>query len=430
MAYNLVYIHTHDTGRFVSPYGYRVPTPRIEALAQEGVLFRTAFSAAPVCSPSRAALLHGNWPHENGMIGLAHRGSTLKDKSQHLANVLTDAGWTSVLVGVQHVARAAEVPSLGYGEVPPVRSLAAADVAPVAVDWLRNRDRNKPFFLSVGFNETHRPYPVPDDRDDPRYIAPPTGFPDTAAIREDFAGFHTMARDADDAVGAVLDALAETGAADDTLVVFTTDHGLPWPNAKCTVTDAGTGVALVVRGPGGFSGGKVVDAMVSHLDIIPTFLDLGGLPSLPWLRGQSLLPLVQGRTNRLHDELFAEVTCHAASEPVRSIRTERWRYIRRFDGADLRVLANVDEGAAKRLFLEHGWRDWVPDREELFDIVLDPLERVNLAADPRHDAVRTELAARLERWMQETGDPLLDPDWVPPQTIHVVDRQSVSPEGD
>lgn len=100
MALNIVYLHTHDTGRHVSPYGHAVPTPRIDRLAREGVLFRKAFAAAPTCSPSRAALLTGNWPHENGMIGLVHRGSRLNDPPQHLANVLTRAGWHSVLVGL------------------------------------------------------------------------------------------------------------------------------------------------------------------------------------------------------------------------------------------------------------------------------------------------------------------------------------------
>lgn len=430
MRPNLVYVHTHDTGRVVSPYGFAVPTARLAAFAREGVLFRKAFSAAPVCSPSRAALLNGNWPHENGMIGLAHRGSRLNDPTQHLAHVLTAAGWTSVLVGVQHVAPSKELPALGYSVVPHVASLDAADVAPAAVKWLRERDRSTPFFLSVGFNETHRPYPDPGPEDDPRYVAPPAGIPDTPAIRTDVAGFHTMLRAVDSALAMVLDALEETEAAEDTLVVFTTDHGLPWPNAKCTVSDAGTGVALIVRGPGGFAGGKVVDAMVSHLDIFPTFAELAGLERPAWLRGESLLPLVQGEKESLHAELFAEVTCHAASEPQRAIRTERWRYTRRFDGADLRVLANVDNGPAKSLFIEHGWRQRVPESEALFDLILDPDEKTNLIAEPAFGEIAADLRRRLDEWMRETGDPLLDPDWTPPAHIGVVPRTSIDPSGD
>ncbi|KAF1048212.1 sulfatase family protein [Xylophilus sp.] len=430
---NFLYLHTHDTGRHVAPYGFAMPTPRIAQLAREGVLFRQAFSAAPVCSPSRAALLHGNWPHENGMIGLAHRGSRLNDASQHLANVLGDAGWQCVLVGEQHVAPPEGLAALGYHDVPPVASTRAADVAPAAVRWLRERDRSRSFFLSVGLHETHRPYPPPDPgepADDPRYLAPPPGMPDTPAIRAEVAGLRRMARAADAAFGAVLDALRETGAADDTLVVLTTDHGLPWPGAKCTVGDAGTGVMLLVRGPGGFTGGKVVDAMVSQLDIFPTVCALAGLPRPPWLRGRSLVPLVDGSADALHEALFAEVTCHAAAEPMRSIRTPRWRYIRRFDGSDLRVLANVDAGAAKTLFIEHGWRRWLPETESLHDLVLDPGEHVNLAARPDHAQVLADLRARLADWMEQTGDPLLDPDWQPPAQIHVVPRTSVRPEGD
>ncbi|MFT4047707.1 MAG: sulfatase [Solimonas sp.] len=427
---NLLYLHTHDSGRFISPYGYDLPTPAMAQLAREGVLFRKAFSAAPVCSPSRAALLQGNWPHENGMIGLAHRGSRLNDPSQHLARVLGRAGWRSVLVGEQHVAPAAGLGELGYDEVPAVASTRAADVIPVALDWLRRRDRGQRFFLTVGLHETHRPYPPLDASDDTRYLAPPPGMPDTPEIREDVAGYRKMVRAADEGFGQVLDVLRETGAADDTLVVLTTDHGLPWPDMKCTVSDAGTGVMLILRGPGGFSGGKVVDAMVSQLDIFPTFCELAGLPRPPWLRGESLVALVQGERAAVHDALFAEVTCHAASEPMRSIRTERWRYIRRFDGADLRVLANVDAGAAKTLFIEHGWQRWLPQAESLHDLVLDPGEKVNLAGRADHAAILDELRQRLHRWMVETHDPLLDPDWRPPEAIHVVSRRSIRPEGD
>lgn len=427
MALNIVYLHTHDTGRHVSPYGHAVPTPRIDRLAREGVLFRKAFAAAPTCSPSRAALLTGNWPHENGMIGLVHRGSRLNDPSQHLANVLARAGWHSVLVGLQHVAPDDELGALGYAEVPPVKSKNAPDVAPVAADWLRNRDRSRPFFLSVGFFETHLPYPPAGEGDDARYVRVPPGIPDTPETRADTAGFHTSVRRADEGIGLVLDALAETGALDDTLVIYTTDHGMPWPHAKCTVTDAGTGVALIMRGPGGFSGGKVVDALVSQIDIFPTLMDLIGLPKPAWLQGESLLPLIDGSRASIRDEVFAEVTCHAASEPVRAIRTSEWRYIRRFDGSDRRVLANVDASAAKSLLVANGWGDKAPEPEALYNLVLDPDERVNVIGDPRYSKVAADLASRLQAWMEETGDPLLDPDWAPPDDYRLDDRNAPGP---
>src|SRR5680860_1807744 len=100
---NVIYLHSHDTGRHVQPYGYGVSTPNLQWLAEEGVLFRQAFNAAPTCSPSRAALLTGQSPHAAGMLGLAHRGFRLSDPSQHLATVLRDGGYRTALLGVQHV---------------------------------------------------------------------------------------------------------------------------------------------------------------------------------------------------------------------------------------------------------------------------------------------------------------------------------------
>ena len=93
---NIVYIHSHDSGRYLSPYGQSVPTPNLQRLAQEGILFRKAFSAAPTCSPSRAALLTGLYPHSSGMLGLAHRGFSLNDYQQHIVHTLKAAGYTSV----------------------------------------------------------------------------------------------------------------------------------------------------------------------------------------------------------------------------------------------------------------------------------------------------------------------------------------------
>ena len=99
---NILYIHTHDTGRFTSVYGKNVPTPHVKAFAEDALAFRSAFCASPTCSPSRGALLTGRYPHENGLIGLAHRGFSITDKSWHLASFLRENGFETVLCGVQH----------------------------------------------------------------------------------------------------------------------------------------------------------------------------------------------------------------------------------------------------------------------------------------------------------------------------------------
>ena len=339
---NILYLHSHDTGRQVQPYGGAVRTPRIQRLAEEGVVFRQAFCAASTCSASRACLLTGRYAHANGMLGLAHRGWSLDDYQQHIVHTLRDIGYHSTLVGEQHVSK--EPGEIGYDEVVKIATSRATDVAPVTIDLLRRAHR-RPFFLSVGFFETHREFFRPADGEE-RWAAVPPHLPDTPEIRRDIAAFDASARSLDAGIGAVLDELDGLGLSDDTLVICTTDHGMPFPGAKATLTDRGIGVFLIMRGPGGFRGGRVLDALVSQVDIFPTICDLAGIPPPDWLQGRSMLPLLQG-AGAIRDEVFAEGTYHAAYEPQRAIRTRRWKYIRRFDDRRTPVVVNVDDGPAK-----------------------------------------------------------------------------------
>ena len=287
---NIVYLHSHDTGRYVQPYGHQIPTPNIQRLADQGLLFRQAFCAAPTCSGSRACLLTGQWAHVNGMTGLAHRGWKLRDYARHIVHPLREVGYWSALVGEQHVS--AEPSVLGYDHVVEIGTTRVHSIAPAALQLLRNR-LPRPFFLSIGFFETHREFFEPSSVRDALYGAPPTQLPDTAATRADMAAFKASARSLDQGVGAVLHGLDEAGLADDTIVVLTTDHGLPFPGAKGTLTDRGLGVMLIIRGPGGFYGGHVTDALTSHVDIYPTLLELAGAAIPPDTHGRSLLPLVR-----------------------------------------------------------------------------------------------------------------------------------------
>jgi arylsulfatase A-like enzyme len=232
-----------------SPYGHPVPTRCLKKLAMEGVTFRSAFSAAPTCSPSRASLLTGQCAHQNGMLGLAHRGFSLTDYKHHLVRTLRAGGYRSVLAGLQHVAAKPE--TIGYDEIRRPKSTLAAQVAPQAVDFLNSKPA-EPFFLDVGFFKTHREYTNPTAEDDPRYIQPPAPMPDRPETRHDMAGFHASARDLDKGIGAVLEALSRNGYAENTLVISTTDHGLAFPRMKCNLTDAGWGVSMILRGPGIF----------------------------------------------------------------------------------------------------------------------------------------------------------------------------------
>ena len=422
---NILYLHTHDTGRFIQPYGHAIPTPNLMALAHEGALFRNCFDAAPTCSPSRAAMLTGMNAHTSGMIGLAHRGFSLRDPSQHLAHHLHSHGFETVLCGIQHEIAAGQAAALGYEQIlaapatpgaaemagaqGQARRMMAQDLAnaQAVADYLSG-PHDRPFFVSFGMFCTHRPFPAPDADIDPNYVQAPPPFPDDPAIRLDMAGFITMARCADACVGIVMDALSASGLADDTLVFFTTDHGIAFPKMKCHLYDSGIGVSLIVRHPGDGRPGQVIDAMVSHLDIYPTVCEIAGVPAPPWLEGVSLVPLLDGTSTQVRDEIFAEVTYHAAYEPMRCVRTPRWKYIRYFDDFDFVVKPNIDDGLSKQLLLRHGLVEARHDPTEmLFDLVFDPAERNNLAGRAEYAAVQADLAGRLERWMRETDDPLL-----------------------
>ena len=404
MKANILYLHSHDTGRYVQPYGYPVPTPSIQRLAEQGILFRQAFCGGPTCSPSRAALLTGQSAHSSGMIGLAHRGFRLNDYAQHIVHTLRKAGYASTLIGMQHEAD--DAGAIGYDRVLPLKGASARDVAPAAAEFLKGRPK-QPFFLSVGFLETHREYPEPGPQEDPRYVRPPAPLPDAPETRQDMAAFKASARRLDAGMGLVLDALDESGLAGNTLVICTTDHGIAFPSMKCNLTDQGIGVMLIMRGPGGFEGGKVCDALVSQIDVFPTVCELAGIERPPWLQGRSIMPLIRGEAEEVNEAVFSEVTYHAAYEPLRCARTKRWKYVRRYDARGRPNLPNCDDSPSKDLWLAHDWRKRPLAREELYDLAFDPNEAHNLAGSRAVAGVLKEMRGRLERWMRATDDPIL-----------------------
>ncbi len=422
---NIVYLHSHDSGRYLRPYGQSVPTANLQRLASQGILFRQAFSGAPTCSPSRAALLTGQSAHASGMLGLAHRGFSLNDYNQHIIHTLHAGGYHSVLAGIQHVADKPE--RIGYKELLRPASVRAADVAPAAERFL-SRAGSQPFFLDVGFFETHREYPQPTAADDPRYTLPPQPIPDTPETRKDMASFHASARLMDQGVGQVLDALDRYGLADNTLVISTTDHGISFPLMKCNLEDNGWGVSVIMRGPGGFNGGKVSDALVSQVDLFPTICELAGLAGPAWLTGRSILPVVRGEEREINDAVFAEVNYHAAYEPKRAVRTKRWKYIRRYGERRTPVLPNCDDGLSKSLWLQSGWKAQVLPEESLHDLLFDPTEHRNLVADESSKAALNEMRWRLDAWMRTTDDPLLHGPVHAPHGAKVNDPAGVSPQ--
>ncbi len=423
---NVVYLHSHDTGRYIQPYGHAVPTPNLQKFAGESILFRQAFDAAPTCSPSRAALLTGMAPHSCGMLGLAHRGFVLDDPRQHLANFLKSQGYDTVLSGVQHETVAARIPELGYRRVLETPGGRGPAVSDAAARYLASQPQG-PFFLSCGFHETHRQFPVPGPAEDARYTLPPATLPDTPATRADMAAFKASARILDESMGRVLDAVSRAGLAENTLVIVTTDHGIAFPRMKCNLNQHGMGVMLMMRGPGGFGGGKVLDSLVSHIDLFPTICDVAGLPAPGYLQGHSIMPLIRGEKQEIRDHLFGEVSYHAAYEPARSVRTHRYNYVRRYDGRTGPNLPNCDDGPSKSHWLGHGWRDQPIDAETLYDLNFDPSESRNLAASRAHRATLDRMRGILNDWMKQTADPLLLGPVRAPRGARVNDPEGLSP---
>jgi N-sulfoglucosamine sulfohydrolase len=401
---NILYLNSHDTGRYVQPYGNSVPTPNIQWLADQGVMFRNAFSAAPSCSGSRAALLTGTYCHQNGMIGLAHRGFGLQEPRRHVVHTLSDAGYHTELIGEQHVSLSPD--TLGYDVVHPISDTTVSSVAPAAIEALAG-GIEEPFFMSVGFFETHRSFFAPSSVHDRVYSLPPPFLPDTPEIRQDIAAYKASARSLDHGVGAVLNTLHETGLDRNTLVICTTDHGLAFPTAKASLLDRGIGVMLIMRGPG-MPPGTARDELVSQLDVFPTICEIAGIGPPPWLEGRSLVGLLAGgEAADARAEIFSELTYHAAYEPQRAIRTERFKYVRRFDEYPFPVLPNCDDSPSKEAYLERGWAERPVARERLHDLFFNPGEGRNSIDDPAYADVLGDLRARLEQWMIDTDDPLL-----------------------
>lgn len=424
---NIVYIHSHDTGRYIQPYGYAVPTPNIQKLADQGVLFRQCFTTHPTSSASRGSLLTGMYPHSNGLIGLAHRGFKLNDINRHLIHTLHRYGYTSALAGVQHIVdHEGEEPwkKIGYKEG--IGGTWDFNEMNRVVNWLENAPEN-PFFLSVGFGETHRKFHEKNWLVNPDHLMPPEPIPDAPETRLDWAEYLETARILDLKMGMVFDTLQRTGLDQNTLVICTTDHGIAFPNMKCSLYDGGTGVMLIMRGPGGFTGGKTIDALVSNIDIFPTICDILEIEKPEWLQGKSMMPLINGENEETNNLIFTQINYHAAYEPVRSVRTKRYKYIRRYDNRSTPNLPNCDDGYTKQLFMKNDWKTHPVPREELYDLLFDPNERNNLAQEKNHKTVLSDMRQKLQDIMTQTNDPMLKGYINAPATARINDPEDLNP---
>ena len=418
---NLVYIHTHDTGRMISPYGYDVPTPHIMEFAHDATTFTNSFCAGPTCSPSRAALLTGTYPHQNGMLGLSQRGFSLNDYDQHLCHFLKKNGFVTCISGIQHESgwyldkEGSE--KLGYDHIltqdahqyqRPDLYLWDQSNAKKAAEWISDYHEDKPFMLSFGMHSTHRPYPNQVDSDlDEKYVKPISMQINNEINRHDKALLMTSLKTVDKCVHTVISALKEKGIYQDTIIMLTTDHGLAMPFHKCFLRDDGIEIMLLMRVPG-TQHGNLSEGLVSNVDVFPTLCDLLHIAKPDYLAGESFAQVFEGKASN-RKMIFSEVNFHTSYEPIRCVRTERFKYIRYFDPDYLKLnISNMDDCKPKEFLIKNDLRKQTKDREALYDLYYDPSEKANLIDDPAQKMIVTELRQALSDFMIKTNDPLIN----------------------
>ncbi|TYT61290.1 sulfatase family protein [Natrialba swarupiae] len=432
---NVLLIHAHDIGQYLGCYGVDIETPHVDALADAGALFERHFATAPQCSPSRGSLMTGRVPHVNGLMGLAHGDWEIHEDERILPQYLSDAGYETHLFGLQHISQ--DTDRLEYDHVhsegnlypgvsPAVHQVnRARNVASVVSSFLEGGAYEDPFFASIGFFECHRAeeengrFGFDADyygADDPEDVRPLPYLPDRRGHRHDLGEMHGMMYALDDGVGTILEALADSGLEKETLVIFTTEHGIAFPRAKGTCYDAGLEAALVMRYPGVIEAGERYDDLLSNVDVLPTLLELLDIDIPDVIDGRSFADRITDGDDgdyEPRERVFGEMTWHDMYNPVRAIRTDRYKYIRNFWHLPTVYLpADVFASESGREVRE---TDGTPARqyEELYDLRDAPQEDDNVVYEPRYQDVRQDLSRELYEWMDETDDPLLDGPVVP-----------------
>ena len=405
---NVLIVHWHDLGRYLGVYGHSgVSSPRLDQLAAEGILLTRAHATAPLCSPSRGSLFTGRYPHNNGLLGLAHHGWEYRADVRTLPQIMSEVGWYTALFGMQH--ETSYPARLGFDEFD-VSNSYCEYVVEHATQWLTDTPP-EPFLLTAGFFETHRPYPpdryLPANRD---AVSVPGYLPDTDDVRQDLAEFYGAISVADAAVGQLLDTLAATGLDRTTWVVFMTDHGPALPRAKSTLYDAGTGIAVIVRPPlNSGQAPRVYDDLFSGVDLVPTLLELLGLEVPSDVDGMSHadnLRTTSGGDKPVRSEVYTTKTYHDSFDPIRAIRTKEYSYIENYANRSLLDLpwdiADSAPGRAVAPFIG----ELRPERE-LYDLIDDPDESHNLLgpdATDKAEAIADDLALLLNDWRLKTND--------------------------
>jgi N-sulfoglucosamine sulfohydrolase len=419
---NVIVLHCHDLGQHLHCYGVDgVNSPNLDRFAAEGVLFENNFCTAPQCSPSRSSIFTGRYPHETGVMGLTHADFAwdFHPGERHLGQILTDAGYATAGVGVLHETRSG---AKRCGLADYVNAAAASQMADATIARLRAfaGAPDRPFYVQAGATEPHR-LPNPDrvsdqgflggrlKPDTSRGITVPPYLRDNESTRTELAELQGAVRHMDEQMGRVLAAVHELGLEQNTLVIFTTDHGIAMPRAKCSLYEPGMRTSFLLRYPrDGWRGGARRKEMVSNVDLVPTVLDLAGVPVPENVRGRSLAPLLDGRSYTPRDRIFGEITYHDYYDPRRSVRTATHKLIVNFSSAP----AFMDPSQSWR---PRGDTVVPPNHAlayhppyELYDLAKDPWEQKDVAGDAAYAPVLQDLRGKLAEHMRSTKDPILN----------------------
>ena len=406
---NVIVFVADDLGwRDTGPYGNAaIRTPNIDRLARSGLRVERAFGTSPQCSPSRISILTGKYAHATGTEDLH---TPLPETERILPSWLRERGWFTGHMAKTHYGPAAERQFQWY----------SAETATAFPQFLDSAG-TKPFFLWVGFHEPHRPYrpgAVPDPHA-PASVSVPPHLADTPATRADLALYYDAITRSDRTIGGMLAELEQRRLRDNTLIVFLSDNGAPFPREKGTLYDSGIRTPLVLSWPRVIPAGTVYDrGLVSTVDLTPTILDLAGVARPEAMQGRSFRELLHAPSAYAgRDNVFSERNWHDCDEHQRSVRTGRFKLIRTDAYTGLPLCTAADIGAspsflalralarAGRLSAAQRPLFQVPrPRLELYDLEADPWELRNVVDDPQHAKVVRELAEVLQQWIEQSGD--------------------------
>jgi arylsulfatase A-like enzyme len=420
---NIILFITHDQGDFLGCYNSSqtpnsLSTPNLDNIAERGVKFTNYFCTAPQCSPSRGSIMTSKYPHQNGLMGLVNRGWTLPLENKTIPMYFKENGYSTHLIGLQH--ESLKPSDLGYDTITErffskkgveISLLYNCKLAEEECSKFFNENKSdrKPFFLNIGVEEVHRPFKIWGDPVETESVKVPPFLPDNNIIRKELAEYYGAINRVDETIGKVMNMLDKTGLKENTLFIYTTDHGSPFPRAKCTLYDPGIRTVLIMHQEHSnlFNGGKIIDSILSNLDLLPTLLELIGGKSFEKIEGKSFLPILRGEKKEVRKEIFIEKTFHEIYDPIRGVRTERYKYIKNFIKSNTLYQIPLPtlmapSGKVIKEFYNHPRPD-----EEFYDLRIDPNEENNLIEMPEYKEIIENLRKRLNLWLKNTNDPIL-----------------------